>query len=296
MVEKASTPEAGDTWMLDAAGIRLAVTRTGHGIPIICLHAIGHGARDFVNLSARLGGQYQIIALDWPGHGASPPEEKPPSAGRYAELLDGVTDALETSLGISSAYILGNSIGGTAAIRFAAKRPDRVRGLILCNPGGLQPVNFLARLVCRRMAAFFARGVRGDPSFAAKFRGYYERDVLSGAQATWRREEIIATAAQMAPLLEQAWAGFAKPDADLRHLVTKIACPVLLAWAKNDRYVAWSRSKRAALAFPNKQICLFNGGHAAFLEDPAAFAEALGEFIQTSTGVPARSNSQTGAT
>lgn len=285
-----------DHWMLDAAGIRLAVTRTGHGLPIVCLHAIGHGARDFALLSELLGQQHQVFAIDWPGHGASPHETTPPGVKRYAELLEGVTNELENSLGISSAYILGNSIGGTAAMRFAAARPDRVRGLILCNPGGLQPINFVARFVCRRMAAFFARGVRSDVRFPMQFRRYYEREVLPGPSAAWRREEIIETAVQMAPLLEQAWAGFAKPDADLRHLVTKIACPVLLAWAKNDRYVAWSRSKRAALAFPNKQIRLFNGGHAAFLEDPAAFAEALSEFIQTSTGVPARSNSQTGAT
>ena len=284
MVERPSTPEPGDAWMLETGGTRLAATRAGFGPPVLCLHAIGHGARDFVHLAAQLDGQYQIIALDWPGHGASPPDARPPSVERYAELLNGVTDRLKTSLGISPAYILGSSIGGAAAIRFAAEHPDRVLGLILCNPGGLQPVNFLARFVCGRMAAFFARGVRGDARFAAQFRRYYERDVLSGPEAAWRRDEIIATAEQIAPLLEQAWAGFARTEADLRHLGPKIACPVLFAWTKGDRYVAWSRSRRAALRFPNHQVRLFNGGHAAFLEDPAAFAAALKQFIGASSG------------
>lgn len=286
MVEKPSTPKQGDAWTLEVGGTQLAATRTGSGTPIICLHAIGHSARDFMHLPAQLGGRCQIIAIDWPGHGASPLEAKPPSTERYCELLGGITDRMKTSLGISSAYILGCSIGGTAAIRFAAEHPDRVRGLILCNPGGLQPVNFVARFVCRRMAAFFARGVGGDPRFASQFRRYYERDVLSAPEAAWRREEIIASAGQIAPLLAQAWAGFARKESDLRHLGPTILCPVLFAWTKGDRYVAWSRSKRAARAFPNHQVRLFNGGHAAFLEDSAAFAAALKEFIEASSEQP----------
>ncbi len=273
-----STVPPAEQFTIEASGTRLAVTRAGLGSPIICLHAIGHGARDFARLADELGRQYQFISIDWPGHGASPREPAPAGAVRYAELLESVID----TFGISSAHILGNSVGGAAAIRYAASHPDRVRGLILCNPAGLAPVNFIARLVCRRMAAFFARGAHDDPRFAAQFRRYYERDVLPATAATWRREEIIATAAGVAPILQQAWNGFADADADLRHLVTKVGCPTLFAWAKGDRYVAWSRSKRAVLKFPNRQVRLFDGGHSAFLEEPSAFVEALKEFI----GIP----------
>jgi pimeloyl-ACP methyl ester carboxylesterase len=274
-----STVVPVEQFMIEVSGARLAVTRAGLGSPIICLHAIGHGARDFARLADELGRQYQFISIDWPGHGASPRELAPAGAARYAELLESVVD----TFGISPVHILGNSVGGAAAIRYAALHPDRVRGLILCNPAGLTPVNFVARYVCRRMAAFFARGARDDPRFAAQFRRYYECEVLPAAAATWRREEIIATAAGVAPILQQAWNGFAEADADLRHLVPKVRCPTLFAWAKADRYVAWSRSKRAALKFPNRQVRLFDGGHSAFLEEPSAFVEALKEFISTSS-------------
>jgi pimeloyl-ACP methyl ester carboxylesterase len=193
-----STVPPAEQFTIEASGTRLAVTRAGLGSPIICLHAIGHGARDFARLADELGRQYQFISIDWPGHGASPREPAPAGAVRYAELLESVID----TFGISSAHILGNSVGGAAAIRYAASHPDRVRGLILCNPAGLAPVNFIARLVCRRMAAFFARGAHDDPRFAAQFRRYYERDVLPATAATWRREEIIATAAGVAPILQ----------------------------------------------------------------------------------------------
>jgi hypothetical protein len=97
---------------------------------------------------------------------------------------------------------------------------------------------------------------------------YYERDVLPASPAAGRREEIIATAQQVASMLQQAWIGFAEPDADLRHLAPKTNYPVLIAWTRGDRYVAWSRSKRAALAFLNRQVRLFNGGHSASSNNP----------------------------
>jgi len=114
-------------------GVRLAYDDEGEGPPLVCLHAIGHGASDFAGLRRRLAGRHRVIALDWPGHGSSDDDRVPASAGRYTVLLAGVLDAL----GIERAIILGNSIGGAVAIRFAAAHPDRVRALVLANPGGL---------------------------------------------------------------------------------------------------------------------------------------------------------------
>ena len=55
---------AAQKLMLDIAGTRLAVTRRGQGPALVCLHAIGHGARDFDELAARLGDRLSIIAHD----------------------------------------------------------------------------------------------------------------------------------------------------------------------------------------------------------------------------------------
>ena len=53
-------------------GISISYTDSGGSGPVVlCLHAIGHGARDFEDLSRRLGPQYRVIALDFPNHGNS---------------------------------------------------------------------------------------------------------------------------------------------------------------------------------------------------------------------------------
>lgn len=259
--------------IVDVAGAGIAVMRRGAGTTVVCLHAVGHSSRDFLRLSERLGHRFAFVSIDWPLQGDSPRDRVPASARRYAELLAAVADQMD----LRRFVVLGNSIGGAAAITYAAARPDRVRALVLCNPGGLQPVGLVGRIVCRRMAAFFAKGERAD--FPRIFRRYYERDVLPSAAAAWRREDIIASARAVAPILREAWESFADPRADIRHLAPQLRCPVLFAWATADRYVAWSRSRRAALSVPDHVVTLFDGGHAPFLEQPERFDEVLAAFI-----------------
>src|SRR5262249_57035243 len=114
-------------------GVRLALDDAGDGPAIVCLHAIGHGAADFARLRRRLAPRWRVLAPDWPGQGRSAADREPPRAARYAALLDGLLDAC----GVGRAVILGNSIGGAAALRYAPPRPQRVSALVLEKSGGL---------------------------------------------------------------------------------------------------------------------------------------------------------------
>jgi 4,5:9,10-diseco-3-hydroxy-5,9,17-trioxoandrosta-1(10),2-diene-4-oate hydrolase len=279
-VEMTIATPVQESFVVSAAGTRIHGTRSGTGEPVLCLHATGHSARDFLKLSARLGSRYQFIALDWPGQGDSPREANPASAMRYAEIF---ADAV-SALGLTRFTILGNSIGGAVAILHAAHHPEQVKALVLCDTGGLQPAGLLARLICGRMARFLGGGSRGDKAFPRKFRRYYEKTVLPEDAAAWRREEIIASANAVSPVLAEAWRSFGQRSADIRHLTPKLQCPVLYAWAKRDAYVAWSRSKRAALRAPKSEVVLFDAGHCAFLEQPESFDRAFTAFMGANAG------------
>ncbi|HEY5239591.1 MAG TPA: alpha/beta hydrolase [Rhizomicrobium sp.] len=260
------------TW-IDAGGVRLAVMRRGSGIPVLCLHAIGHGARDFEDFAARVGKDYEIIALDWPGQGRSPPMTDAPSAKRYADIALTAMDAL----GLDKIVLLGNSIGGAAALQIAARAPERVKAVVLCNSGGLSAVTPFTKFIIARMVAFFRAGERGKKWFAGAFRFYYGRMVLpyGGAQ----RDRIIAAGYEIAGVLRAAWEGFALAEADTRTLAPQITCPVWLAWAKSDQIIAWPRVKQAAATFPDHRVSMFRGGHSAFLEDPENFANGFRAFM-----------------
>lgn len=252
----------------------LHVRRSGAGRPVLCLHATGHDARDFDPFAARIGDAYEVIALDWPGQGASAPDGAPPRADHYAELAIAVAEAM----GIYHPILLGNSIGGAAALLAATRRPAMFSGLVLCNAGGLAPVDRTARIAIAAMVGLFDAGARGAAWYPAAFRAYYSALVLPGPSARARRRAIIGEARALAPLLAEAWRGFALPEADLRDVARTLGLPVWCAWARSDRIVSWSRARSAIAQIPDVQWTLFRGGHAAFLEDPDRFAAAFRSF------------------
>jgi 4,5:9,10-diseco-3-hydroxy-5,9,17-trioxoandrosta-1(10),2-diene-4-oate hydrolase len=274
-MEKDRAPRAGSE-VID--GVRLRFDDVGPaGAPaVLCLHAIGHDAGDYAGLLARLSGgpaPHRVIALDLPGQGGSGADRQPPTAARYAELAA----ALLVRLGIESAVLVGNSIGGAAALRLAAAHPTRVRALVLANPGGLDggPV---MRLSCALMSRFFAAGARGARWYPRLFARYY-RLVLPSATAADRRDRIIARWREVAPLLADAWRGFGRPEADLRDRAPEIACPILFTWAVRDRFVRLGRSMPAIRRFPNAEVVRFECGHAPQIETPEPFEDAVAAFL-----------------
>ena len=254
---------------VDLGNLRLAVRAAGSGKPLICLHAIGHGARDFDRVAERLGERFRVVAPDWPGHGDSPASVTP-DAAEYAALLPTLFDRL----GIARALVLGNSIGGAAALRFAHAEPERVAGLVLCDAGGLVPVNFLTRFAIGRTARRFELGATGDPHFAKWYARYYAK-MLRTSQADWRRGEIVGEGARLAPLLAEAWRRFARPEADLRALVPQLAMPVLVAWGRKDPAIPWLLARGAAISAKRGAVALFDCGHCPFIERPDEFDAAL---------------------
>lgn len=257
-------------------GVRLAYDDDGAGPALVCLHAIAHGAGDFAGVRERLCARWRVLALDWPGHGNSGDDPIPASAARYAELLAAFLD----TVGIEQAVVLGNSIGGAAAIRYAAAHPTRVRALVLANPGGLDRFDVLTGPMTRGMARFFAAGANGARWYPRAFATYY-RFVLSQPAAATQRARIVASAVEVAPVLAHAWRSFGAPEADLRGLAPRITCPVLFTWATGDRINQLKRCRPAIQRFPNGRLETFRGGHAAFLEDLDAFGAALERFLSS---------------
>ena len=257
-----------------ALGVRLAYSDEGAGPALLCLHAIGHGARDFAEVRARFRGRYRVIALDWPGHGRSGEDTVAPSAARYGALAAGLADALA----LEGAVVVGNSVGGAAALHLAALRPAAVRALVLANSAGLDRVGLDTRLATRAMAAFFAAGARGARWYPRAFAAYY-RLVLRAAPAREQRARIVAAARASARPLAEAWRSFGRPEADLRTIAASLPCPVLVAWAEQDRVLSLARNRRGIAAIPQHRLELFPAAHAAFLECPDAFERALGRFL-----------------
>jgi pimeloyl-ACP methyl ester carboxylesterase len=264
--------------IINLDGVAIAFNDTGgsHRPVLICMHAIGHGARDFEDLSSRMRDRCRVIAFDFPGQGNSGPDPRPASATRYAVLLTMLIERLN----LHSVTLIGNSIGGATAVRYASTHPAEVKSLVLCDSGGLGPVDRTGRFFIGLFVQYFAAGSRSARWFPWTFARYYEK-VLPGVPARRERERIVRSAYETAPIMKQAWESFANPEEDLSSLLPQIRCPVLFAWARNDVILPLQATSPALTRLANHRLEVFDGGHAAFLEDPDHFERTLREFLNT---------------
>ena len=258
--------------------VSIAYDDRGDGFPIIGLHAITHGSRDFEHVAGMLAAKWRFITPDWPNQGRSGVDQHPARLARYTTLLAGFMDALK----IDRAILIGNSIGGSAAMAYAAEFPGRVVGLVLADPGGLIPMNALGYRICGMMAALGRAGQRDAFYFKPVFATMY-RQLLRTPAAREQRGRIVEAAAECAATWEQAWLGFRTPEADQTGIGAQISCPVLFTWAARDPIVSFARSKDAIARFPNHSVALFSGGHCPFLEEPEKFFAAVEPFIEKAT-------------
>ena len=266
--------------MVLSGGLELAYSDSGGSGPVlICLPAIGHGSRDFEDLSLRLAPQYRVLALDFPGQGNSGPDIEPASATRYTELLSQFIDMLK----LNSVVLIGNSIGGATSIRYASLHPQRVKAIVLCDSGGLGKSNLISKIFIESFVQFFAAGRRGAFWFPWAFDRYY-RHVLIMAPAHEERDRIIRTAYEIASPLEQAWRSFARPEENLLAMLPSIQCPVLLAWTRQDFVIPLKYAEPSFGLLRNHRLEIFEGGHAAFLEDPDHFERCIREFLRDVEG------------
>lgn len=109
--------------------------RWGAGPPLLLLHGGTGSWRHWVlNLQA-LSASYTVWAPDMPGYGDS--ADAPAGAGP-AELAEGLSQALDVAIaGDAPVDLIGFSFGGVVAAHLAARRPDRIRRLMLVGAVGL---------------------------------------------------------------------------------------------------------------------------------------------------------------
>lgn len=117
---------------MSAAGV-IHYERSGCGEPLLLLHGIGSGLRTWDPILRWLTPHYDVIVVDLPGHGESPllDDGIPPDAAGFARVLAGLLD----QLGIETAHLVGNSLGGWTALELA--KLGRARSVICLSPAGL---------------------------------------------------------------------------------------------------------------------------------------------------------------
>jgi len=98
----------------------------GSGEPVVFLHGIGGGANSFDTQLHELN-QYQCIAWNMPGYGASEAAVWPPSFSSLSDVLSQFINELK----FTKVHLVGQSIGGMLALEHAIVKPEQVASLTI---------------------------------------------------------------------------------------------------------------------------------------------------------------------
>ena len=288
-------PESAATGRFaQAAGMRLHYHEAGTGpageLPVVLLHGGGPGASAWSNFAANLPAfaeGFRTLMIDQPGFGRS---DKPPVAGNYFSFAADAVAGLLTELGLERVHLVGNSLGGGTAVRFALRYPERAGRLVLMGPGGLSLNVFAADPTegVRRLAEFAAPPGPTTEKMAAFLRTLvYDQRLITDELVA----ERFAAASEPAALAAMAALGasFFDPataaDGLLWREAHQLRQEVLLIWGREDRVNPLDGALVALKIIRRAQLHVFSRcGHWAQLEKRDEFNRLAISFLE---GAPA---------
>jgi pimeloyl-ACP methyl ester carboxylesterase len=256
----------------------LAYDVRGAGKTVVLLPSAGHDRHDFDELRSELGDAMRTVALDWPGHGDSPPSSGPTSAMAFADAAEQAI----AQLAPEGAIVLGNSVGGFAATRLAIRRPELVEGLVIVDGGGFVGRGPHIRAVCAAM---------GRPRFLRAIYPAFSRHYMRARTDADRRSQASSVATTRAEpglsAVSGVWRSFPSPEHDLRNQAARITAPTLVVWGKRDPVIPLRIGRRIAASIPAARLEVLDCGHVPFTSYPQRFAELLLGFASEIPSAPA---------
>ncbi len=272
------------------------VRRVGDGPPTVLLHGGALTSTVWAPLVAHLSGR-SLYLVDLPGCGLADPFDYRgvDLAAHQTTFVGSVLDAL----GLDRAAVIGASLGGWFALRFAVDRPERAVATALVTapamalPGALMPVpmalssTWLGRRLgavtpppSTRMTRRMLASIGGDASVAGAPDALF--DALGAAMALG-----LPTAATL------DLCRWRTPHAHLHFTEAELdgcGVPVLFVWGQNDKVQSPEAGAWAAQLLPHGRLEVLPGGHGLWFEHPQRCGRLLTEFLVEVERAPSSSH------
>jgi pimeloyl-ACP methyl ester carboxylesterase len=254
--------------------VTLAYSRAGSGPPLVLFHGLGHRRQAWDAVLDRLTPHRDVITVDLPGHGASPPLDLD---GRpmLDALTDGVTGLLD-HLGLDRPHVGGNSLGGLIALQ--AGVIGRAASVTALSPAGFWRNNLELGYIKGVFGAMEMLGARLQPVAPRLSRSVAGRTLLyativsrpgrmSPEQAAGDMTAFMAARPAMNAILAAAGPFTGDVPADV---------PVTVGWGSKDRLLSPREALVARGWLPRATFIKLPGcGHVPMTDDPELVARVL---------------------
>lgn len=223
------------------------------GDPVILVHGLGGYAESWVSLMLALSRKRRIISPDLAGFGET---SAPPEGMSFSSLtlrLAGFLDAL----GLERVVLVGNSLGGAIAIRYAAENPDRVSRLFLLNSAGLlDDAPSALEPDTREEAQKLWEMTAGAES---RLPGFFLDDVVRRAKNPARRAYLRSD-----------------EPTDVREDLPRVKAPTTIIWGDRDGLIPVEHGVRMRETIEDAELITLPGAsHVPQAQDPRKVAEII---------------------
>jgi 3-oxoadipate enol-lactonase len=241
----------------------------GSGKTLVLIHGLGGNTQTWDTQVPMLSRHYRVLTWDVRGHGGS---DKP--EGDYsAELFASDLTALLRALRIDSAFVLGHSMGGVIALRFALNFPDLCSALIVSSSSA--QVNPQATKYWQDLAASVLEG--GIEAFPFDSTRAFSKDFVE------RNPEAVEEFARKNPVNDPscyAKAALAMSDYNYNDELGRIRCPTLIIVGDQDVMTPPGGSVRMNRLIPGSKLIIFkDSGHISYVEQPEVFSKTVLNFL-----------------
>jgi pimeloyl-ACP methyl ester carboxylesterase len=274
----------------------LAYRRAGTGPPVVLIHGWGGSSRHWLGAFVTLSDEYDVIAIDLPGFGASPPPAMP---ARLRTLTAATLELIE-ALELADIALGGHSLGAAVAMLTATARPELVNRLILTSFGLPRSPAEAELMSCLHVQLIFSS------MFWAPWLdlwGLWQAAVRPLAQAVSVIPPVphVLAGQVVHDIREVPYPALAVGAADLVAMHARvgveaatttgdptvigasraIAAPTLIIGGREDRIFPPDSARALASALPRSGLVLFDRcGHVPMAELPGPFYGTLGAFLR----------------
>jgi 4,5:9,10-diseco-3-hydroxy-5,9,17-trioxoandrosta-1(10),2-diene-4-oate hydrolase len=251
---------------------------------VVLLHGGGPGASAWSNFGRNMpafADRFRTLMLDMPGFGQS--ETRPLTSHFFTHAADALAGLLD-HLGVQKVHIVGNSLGGGTAVRFALNYPQRAGRLVLMGPGGLSLNVFAADPTegVKRLSEFGAPPGPSKEKLAAFLRTLVYDQSLITDELIEERYRYASDPAALASMMAMGMSFFGEhaQDGMLWREAHRLRHDVLLIWGREDRVNPLDGALVALKQVRRAQLHVFGGcGHWAQLEKFDEFNQLSLQFL-----------------
>ncbi|MDS0795034.1 alpha/beta fold hydrolase [Burkholderia pseudomultivorans] len=257
-------------------GLRLHHFEAGAGRPVVFIHGSGPGASGFSNFKhnypAFAAAGHRAIVVDLPGYGQS---SKPSDVAYTLDFFVGALYAQLTALGVGPAVLLGNSLGGAIALKYALDHPDAVDALIMMAPGGVEDRDTYFRMegIQRMVKLFTHREMNDDTMRELLTLLVHDPAIVTDALVAERMKVCVEQPTEVLSTMSVP---------NLTDALGELRCPVLGFWGTDDRFNPVGGAMKFVERCRDARVVLMNRcGHWVMVEHAAYFNRECIDFLAT---------------